>query len=105
MNCHSVDDVKELGIDIVAKARLLFNKIIELKSNQINLSSYFRLPDNTVVESSQAGKSSQAPINDIDDDVCEFTLQGSGLEDTEVKVVVSIGAVLKTMSIIIDQLC
>ena len=102
MNCHSVDDVKELGIDIVAKARLLFNKIIELKSNQINLSSHFQLPDNTVVESSQAGKSSQAPI---DDDVCEFTLQGSGLEDNEVKVVVSIGAVLKTMSIIIDQLC
>ena len=30
---------------------------------QIDLSSYFRLPDNTVVESSQAGKSSQASIN------------------------------------------
>ena len=56
---------------------------------QIDLSSYFRLPDNTVVESSQA------PINDIDDDVCEFTLQGSGLEDNEVKVVASIGAALK----------
>ena len=27
--------------------------------------------------------------------MCEFTLQGSGLEDNEVKVVVSIGAVLK----------
>jgi hypothetical protein len=39
----------------------------------IDLSSYFRLPDNTVEESSQA------PII-IDDDVCEFTLQGSGLE-------------------------
>ena len=56
---------------------------------QIDLSSYFRLPNNTVVESSQA------PINDIDDDVCEFTLLGSGLEDNEVKVVVSIGAALK----------
>ena len=55
---------------------------------QIDLSSYFRLPDNTVEESSQA------PIN-IDDDVCEFTLQGSGLEGNEVKVVVSIRAALK----------
>jgi hypothetical protein len=33
MNCQSVDDVKEHSIDIVAKARLLFNKIIEFKSN------------------------------------------------------------------------
>ena len=36
MNCKSEDDVKELGIDIVAKARLLLNKIIELKSNEVS---------------------------------------------------------------------
>ena len=35
MNCKSEDDVKELGIDIVAKARLLLNKIIELKSTEV----------------------------------------------------------------------
>ena len=36
MNCKSEDDVKELGIDIVAKARLLLNKIIELKSTEVS---------------------------------------------------------------------
>ncbi len=35
MCCNSVDDVKELGINVVAKARLLFNKIIELKSTEV----------------------------------------------------------------------
>ncbi len=54
---------------------------------QIDLASYFRLSDTTV-------ESSQAPIN-IDDAVCEFTLQGSGLEDHEIKVAVSIRAALK----------
>jgi hypothetical protein len=54
---------------------------------QIDLSSYFRLSDTTV-------ESSQAPIN-IDDDVCEFTLQGSGLEDNEIKVIVSFRAAMK----------
>ena len=54
---------------------------------QIDLASYFRLTDTSV-------ESSQAPIN-IDDDVCEFTLQGSGLEDHEIKVVVSFRAALK----------
>ena len=55
---------------------------------QIDLASYFRLSDTTIDESSQA------KIN-IDDDVCEFTLQGSGLEDHEIKVVVSFRAALK----------
>ncbi len=54
---------------------------------QIDLASYFPLSDTTV-------ESSQVPIN-IDDDVCEFTLQGSGLEDYEVKVVVSFRAAMK----------
>jgi hypothetical protein len=55
---------------------------------QIDLSSYFRLSDTIIDESSQAS------IN-IDDDVFLFTLQGSGLEDHEVKVVVSIRAAMK----------
>jgi hypothetical protein len=32
MNCNSVDDVKELGINIVAKARILFEEIVQFKS-------------------------------------------------------------------------
>ena len=36
MNCKSEEDVEELGIDIVAKARLLINKIIELKANEVS---------------------------------------------------------------------
>ena len=36
MNCKSADDVKELGIDKTAKARLLFNKIIVLKSTEVS---------------------------------------------------------------------
>ena len=36
MCCNKVEDVKELGIDTVAKARLLFNKIIELKSTEVS---------------------------------------------------------------------
>jgi hypothetical protein len=35
MCCNKVEDVKELGINVVAKARLLFNKIIELKSTEV----------------------------------------------------------------------
>jgi hypothetical protein len=54
---------------------------------RIDLASYFRLSNTTV-------ESSQVPIN-IDDDVCEFTLQGSGLEDNEIKVVVSFRAAMK----------
>jgi len=61
---------------------------------QIDLASYFRLSDTTVYESSHTDELSQAPIN-INDDVCDFTLQGSGLEDHEIKVVVSIRAALK----------
>ena len=37
MNCKSVDDVKELGIDIVAKARILYEEIVELKSTVVPL--------------------------------------------------------------------
>ena len=36
MNCKSVDDVEELGITLTAKARILFNKIIELKSAEVS---------------------------------------------------------------------
>lgn len=36
MNCHSVNDVKELGIALTAKARILLNKITELKSNEVS---------------------------------------------------------------------
>ena len=54
---------------------------------EIDLASYFPLSDTTV-------QSSQVPIN-IDDDVCEFTLQGSGLEDHEIKVIVSFRAAMK----------
>ncbi len=56
---------------------------------QIDLASYFRLSDTTIDESSPA------TINNIGNDVCEFTLQGSGLEDNEIKVVVSIRAAIK----------
>jgi hypothetical protein len=37
MNCKSEDDVKELGIDIVAKARILYEEIIKLKSTGVPL--------------------------------------------------------------------
>ena len=36
MCCNKVEDVKELGINVVAKARLLLNKIIELKSTEVS---------------------------------------------------------------------
>jgi hypothetical protein len=49
------------------------------------MSSYFQLSDNSTVD-----KSSQAPIN-----IIEFTLEGSGLEDNEVKVFVSFRAAMK----------
>ena len=55
---------------------------------RIDLASYFRLSDTTFAESPQA------PIN-INDDVFLFTLQGSGLEDHEIKVVISFRAALK----------
>lgn len=31
MNCNSENDVKEVGIDLTAKARILFEKIVQLK--------------------------------------------------------------------------
>ena len=37
MNCKSVDDVEELGIDIVAKARILYEEIVKLKSTVVSL--------------------------------------------------------------------
>ena len=36
MCCNKVEDVKELGINVVANARLLLNKIIELKSTEVS---------------------------------------------------------------------
>jgi hypothetical protein len=36
MCCNKVEDVKELGINVVAKARLLLNKIIQLKSTEVS---------------------------------------------------------------------
>ena len=35
INYKSFDDVKELDNDIVAKVRILFNEIIELKSTEV----------------------------------------------------------------------
>ena len=35
MNCESVDDVKELGINIVAKARILYEEIVKFKSTVV----------------------------------------------------------------------
>ena len=32
MNCKTVEDVEELGIDIIAKARILLQEIVKLKS-------------------------------------------------------------------------
>ena len=37
MNCKSVDDVEEFGIDIVAKARILYEEIVKLKSTVVSL--------------------------------------------------------------------
>ena len=35
MNCYTVDDVKELGIPVTAKARVLFNEITESRALQV----------------------------------------------------------------------
>jgi len=37
MNCKSVDDVKELGIALTAKARILYDKIVKFKSTGVPL--------------------------------------------------------------------
>jgi hypothetical protein len=37
MNCKSVDDVKELGIALTAKARILYEKIVQYKSTGVPL--------------------------------------------------------------------
>jgi hypothetical protein len=37
MNCKSEDDVKELGIDITAKARILYEEIVKFKSTGVPL--------------------------------------------------------------------
>jgi hypothetical protein len=37
MNCKSVDDVKELGIALTAKARILYEEIVKFKSNGVPL--------------------------------------------------------------------
>ena len=37
MNCKSVKDVEEFGIDIVAKARILYEEIVKLKSTVVPL--------------------------------------------------------------------
>ena len=36
MNCKSVEDVKELGIALTAKARILFEEIVQLKSAEVS---------------------------------------------------------------------
>ncbi len=38
MNCKSEDDVKELGIALTAKARILYKEIIKFKSTGVPLS-------------------------------------------------------------------
>ena len=35
INCKSVEDVEELGIDITAKAKFLYEEIVKLKSTEI----------------------------------------------------------------------
>ena len=37
MNCKSEDDVKELGIALTAKARILFEEIVKFKSSGVPL--------------------------------------------------------------------
>ena len=37
MNCKSEEDVLELGIDITAKARILFEEIVKFKSSGVPL--------------------------------------------------------------------
>ncbi len=37
MNCNSEDDVKELGIALTAKARILYEEIVIFKSNGVPL--------------------------------------------------------------------
>jgi hypothetical protein len=37
MNCKSEDDVKELGIALTAKARILYEEIVQFKSNGVPL--------------------------------------------------------------------
>jgi hypothetical protein len=37
MNCKSEDDVKELGIDMTAKARRLYQELIKFKSTGVPL--------------------------------------------------------------------
>ena len=36
INCNSENDVKELGIDLAPKARILFEKIVQLKSTLLS---------------------------------------------------------------------
>ena len=44
MNCKSVNDVIELGIDIVAKARILYEEIDLFKSIEVSKYLYFIFP-------------------------------------------------------------
>jgi hypothetical protein len=40
MNCKSEDDVKQLGIDLTAKARVLFEEIVQFKSSGVPLTLF-----------------------------------------------------------------
>ena len=44
MYCKSEDDVKELGIDITAKARMLYEDIVKFKSNGVPLALFSKVP-------------------------------------------------------------
>ena len=44
MYCKSEDDVKELGINIVAKARILYEEIVKFKSNGVPLTLLSKVP-------------------------------------------------------------
>ena len=44
MYCKSEDDVKELGIDITAKARMLYEEIVKFKSNGVPLALFSKVP-------------------------------------------------------------
>jgi len=37
MNCYSLDDMKELGMDLIAKAGILYEEIVRLKSTGVPL--------------------------------------------------------------------
>lgn len=50
MNCKSVDDVKELGISLTAKARFFLNEIIEYKMTGVPLGDCERAGNREIIK-------------------------------------------------------